>query len=426
MDIRIQGRQKLSGKITPSGGKNSAVAVIPATLLVGGVVNLSNVPDITDVEQLVVILESVGSKIDWDRQNGTMKIDNSGVRLGRLGRKGYEKIRGTSLLWGPVLGRFRKLNFDDIPHGCSLGKRPLDAHYKAFRDLGVRVEESARRVEMRADKPQPGNIWLSETSPTATENAVMFAVTLPGTTTITGAASEPQVPDTCNFLKKAGAKIDGIGSNNLTIQGGYPLHGVDYRLLSDHYEIATFLAIGAMTGGKVQVSNYEERYFTAINYEFSKVGVKIVVSGNTATAVRDVTIPDDRFSPIMIKPHPWPGLPVDLLPLYIALALSQSSRRSYLFHNWMYEGGLFWALELQKFGANITLCGPHRVLINTGGLLSGATVASPYIIRAAVALVLVAMIAEGTSIILNADALRRGHPRFVENLRHLGAKIEEV
>jgi UDP-N-acetylglucosamine 1-carboxyvinyltransferase len=181
-----------------------------------------------------------------------------------------------------------------------------------------------------------------------------------------------------------------------------------------------------MTGGKVRVNNYVPDLFPAINYAFSKVGVKVIPKGNSVVASRGSLPLIDEASPISLKPQPWPGFPVDLLPLFIALSLSISRKALYLFHNWMYEGGLFWTAELQKFGANVTLCDPHRVLINTGNALFGATVSAPYIVRATVALVLVAMIAQGTSVILNADALKRGHPHFIENLRRLNADIEEI
>lgn len=426
MNIRIRGGQKLAGKVIPSGGKNSAVALIPASLLINQPVTLTNVPEITDVEQLIDILQTSGSRIHWDKRSGVMKIDNSKIDPKKMKKKGHGNIRGSSLLWGPILGRFRELHFEELPGGCALGRRPLDAHLKAFRDLGVKVEKSSRTIKMTALNSRPGRIWLAEMSPTATENAVMFAVTVPGTTTIVGAASEPHVQDTCNFLSKAGAKISGVGSNILAVEGGYPLHSVSYEMLPDHYEIATYLALGAMTGGEVQVNNYIADLFPAINYAFSKVGVKVTPRGNSVVASQDFPPLVDRTTPISLKPQPWPGLPVDLLPLFIALSLSVPRKALYLFHNWMYEGGLFWTAELEKFGANVTLCDPHRVLINTGNSLFGTTVSAPYIVRATVALVLVAMIAQGPSVVLNADALKRGHPHFIENLRRLNADIEEI
>jgi UDP-N-acetylglucosamine 1-carboxyvinyltransferase len=430
MNIKIRGGQVLSGKITPSGSKNSIVALIPATLLFDKPVTLSRVPEITDVQKLISILENLGSQVSWDKAAAKLTIDNSHVSSEKLSTANLANIRGTSLLWGPLLGRFGEVYFDNLPGGCTLGQRPLDAHYKALEDLGVTIDQASRStIKMHANHAKPGNIWLSEMSPTATENAIMFAVTLPGTTIISGAASEPQVQDVCNFLVKAGAVISGIGSNNLTIEGGHPLRSLEYEILSDHYEIATFLALGAVTGGEIRVARALPQLFPAINYEFAKLGVKIDYEGDTAIVRANQFSADHvqaQDQPLIVRAQPWPALPVDLLPIFIALSLATPKGHQYLFHNWMYEAGLFWTSELQKFNANVLMCDPHRVLVTSGNTLTCATVTAPYIIRAAVALTVTAMIAKGESTIINADALYRGHAHFAENLRALGAQIEEI
>lgn len=430
MRIKVQGGQVLSGTIIPSGSKNAAVALIPATLLFDKPITLHNVPDITDVAKLTKILESLGSVITWDKSTQSLTIDNSHISQENLDRSNMATIRGTNLLWGPLLGRFRKVKFDNLPGGCTLGIRTLDPHYKAFHDLGVTVKQATRSsIEMEASKAHSSAVWLSEMSPTVTENILMFAVTLPGTTVITGAASEPNVQCVCRFLTQAGAKISGLGSNTLTITGGLPLHPITFDIISDHYEIATFLALGAATDGEVRVTDALPQHFAPISHEFSKLGIHIEYEGDTAI-VRpgqfDHHPVEHKNMPTIIRAQPWPALPVDLLPMFIALSLATPHGHQYLFHNWMYESGLFWTSELQKFGANVVMMDPHRVLSTPGTKLYGARVDAPYIIRATVALVMTAMISQGESEIRNADALYRGHPRFAENLRSLGAKIEEA
>jgi UDP-N-acetylglucosamine 1-carboxyvinyltransferase len=430
MNLKIKGGQVLSGEITPSGSKNSIVALIPATLLFEKPVTLTNVPDVTDVQKLVSILQGLGSKIVWEREKNTLLIDNSQASPKNLTQTSAANIRGTSLLWGPLLGRFKQVYFDSLPGGCTLGRRPLDAHFKALSDLGVEIEtDSSSRIKMTAEKARAAKIWLSEMSPTATENILVLALTLPGTTVITGAASEPQVQDLCRFFISAGAQIEGIGSNMLTVKGGLPLHPVTHDVLPDHVEIATFLALGAATGGKIKVNNSPAELFPAIDHEFFKMGIVVEHQGNTA-CVEANQIKTDKIPhqdhPIIIRAQPWPALPVDLLPVFIALSLAVRDGHQFLFHNWMYEAGLFWTSELLKFGANVTMCDPHRVLITSGNPLKGATIEAPYIIRATVALATVAMIAQGESTVLNADTLYRGHANFSENLRALGAIIEEA
>jgi len=430
MNVKVRGGQILSREITPSGSKNSIVCLISASLLFDKPVTLKNIPEVTDVQKLITILESLGSKISWEKDKGVLSIDNSRISLNDLLKTNFADIRGTLLLWGPLLGRFGHVCFDTLPGGCTLGRRPLDAHYKAFSDLGVVINKNSEtEIKMTAEKCRPATIWLSEMSPTVTENAIMLAVSIKGKTVIVGAASEPQVQDLCNFLNQSRADISGCGSSVLTVNGGKTLKAIEYEILLDHYEIATFLALGAATGGEVRVKNSIPDFFPAINNEFYKLGVEIEYEKNTAI-VRAGQFKNDRVLPqqypITVRSQPWPALPVDLLPVFIALSLATPNQHQFLFHNWMYESGLFWTSELIKFGANITMCDPHRVLVTSGNHLRGTTIEAPYIIRATVALVTAAMVAEGESTILNADTLYRGHAHFSDNLCRLGAVIEEI
>lgn len=429
MNIRVRGGQVLSGTIVPSGSKNSIVALIPATLLFDKPVTLKNVPDITDVARLIEILTHLGSKITWDKAACTLAIDNSQASFESIDPQDVttaKGIRGTTLLWGPLLARFKKAESAEQPAGCTLGARPLDAHFQALFDLGVTVKAENNHIILDGSQAKAGTVWLLETSPTATENAIMLATSLPGHTTIINAASEPNVQDVCNFLNAAGAKISGIGSSILHVEGGDPLHPIEYSVISDHYEIGTFLALGAITGGEVKVSHAIPEHFTAINREFAKFGVQISYDKDTAIVAAGQKLQITKTkSPMIVRAQPWPALPVDMLPLFIPLALASPSGQA-LFHNWMYESGLFWTSELLKLGANLLMCDPHRVLVTGGNPLKGASIDAPYIIRAAIAMTMSALIASGETTITNADSIHRGHPHFVENLRSLGAQIEEI
>src|SRR3989344_2453543 len=425
MDLIVKGGQRLSGRITPSGSKNAALALIPASLLFDKPVKLTNVPDITDVTRLTGILQKLGSKVDWDKENKTLVIDNANVNLKGLGKEDVGNMRGTALLWGPMLARFGKVSFEELPGGCTLGARPLNHHYEAFKSLGVHVDSTDRSTKMDAKDAHAGTFWLTEMSPTVTENVVMLAVTLPGYTKVIGAASEPNVQDLCNFLNSCGAEIKGIGSSVLEINGGKALAPVEHKILSDLYEVATFLALGAVTGGEIKVTDAAPEHFAYINHVFSNFGVKIDYEDDTAVVAPNQKISIHcNHSALQVKAQPWPGLPVDMLPLFMPLALA-SDKNTALFHNWMYESGLFWTSEFQKFGADVLLADPHRVLITGGNKLFASEIEAPYIIRAVVALMMAAMLATGESTILNADAIHRGHPNFVKNLRALGANIQE-
>lgn len=428
MNIRVKGKQVLTGEIHPSGSKNSAVALIPASLMFEKEVFFENIPDITDVQRLVAILVKLGSKIDWDKEKKLLRINNANVTLSELDEKDLGHMRGTSLLWGPMLARFKHVSFKNLPGGCTLGFRTLEPHFEAFRELGVTIHYTNCAVEMSAKNAKSGEIWLSEMSPTATENVIMLAVALPGKTKIVGAASEPQVQDLCLFYQKCGAKIKGIGSSILEIEGGFPLTPSPHKLFSDHYEIATFIALAAATGGAIKVYDAMPDLMKNINSVFAKFGVNIKYDGTTAILEKGtkVTINEDRDRGLLaIKAQPWPALPVDSLPLFIPLALA-ADKGQVMFHNWMYDAGLFWTSELLKLGANIVMCDPHRVVITAGNKLHGALMEAPYIIRAVVAMVMAAMISEGESTIINADTLYRGHPDFSEKLRSLNGLVEEV
>jgi len=428
MNLKVSSGQTLSGEVIPSGSKNAVVALIPASLLFDKPVTFRNVPNITDVVRLVEIMTGMGSVITWDKSAQTMTIDNTHVHFDPITPTAIQNtkgIRGTTLLWGPLLARFGKAESSEQPVGCTLGNRPIDAHYQAFRDLGVAVQTQNNHVVLDASAATASSIWLTETSVTATENVVMLATKLSGITKIINAATEPHVQDLCNFLNNCGAKITGIGSSVLTIEGGLVLTPVEHEVISDHCEIATFLALGALTGGEVRIHKALPEYFTAIVREFGKFGIQIRYEGDTAIVpAGQKPVVAKSAGTMIVRAQPWPALPVDTLPLFIPLAAA-SPTGQVLFHNWMYESGLFWTSELSKFGTNILMCDPHRILVTGGNKLAGCTLDAPYIIRAVVSMIMCALIAEGDTEIRNADSINRGHPNFVANLKKLGAKIEE-
>lgn len=428
MNIKVKGKQVAYGEIYPSGYKNSAVALIPATILFDSQVTLKNIPEISDVDKLVKVLSKLGSRIDWQKEKNLITIDNSRIKFSGLDREDLGNMKGIALLWGPMLARFGKVSFGGLPGGCTLGFRTLEPHYKAFIDLGVKVKEDRHTAFMDASRAQAREIFLTEVSPTATENVVMLATGLKGTTRIIGAAAEPQVQDLCNFLISCGGKIRGVGSSILEIEGSYKLRPVEHSLISDDHEVATFLALAALTGGEVKVHNTNQWLFEPVARTFGKFGVEVNYQGTTAQVKKNQKIKiiaEEGRGYLLVKPQPWPGLLVDNLPLFIPLAIA-AKEGEVVFHNWMYDGGLFWVSELQKLGANIVMADPHRVIVTAGNKLYADTLEAPYIIRAVIAMVMAALLAEGESTILNADALFRGHPHFAENLKKLGVKIEEV
>ena len=428
MKIIVHGGEALSGEVTPSGSKNSAVAIITASILFKTTLVIEKVPNISDISRIVTILEKLGAKVEWNKETHTMNLDNTNLSFENLTKEDLGNMKGASMLWGAMLGRFNRVHFDLLPGGCTLGVRPVDAHFNVFKDMGVDVIEAGDGVEMDATNAKAKTIWLTEMSPTATANAVMLASTMQAKTTLVGAASEPSVQDLCLMLEKAGVKINGIGSSILDIEGVEEFASITHKMLSDHHEIATFLALGAITGGEIKVHDAMPEHFVMINREFAKFNINIEYEGDTAIvrAGTEIKLKDGKNGyTAIVRAQPWPALPVDMLPLFVPLAL-KSPNGSALIHNWMYEGGLFWTNELLKFGANVIMSDPHRVLVTGGNALKAANIDSPYIIRAVVAYIMCGLIAKGETTINNADPLFRGLENFVENLNRLGAHVEVI
>ncbi|MBN1618196.1 UDP-N-acetylglucosamine 1-carboxyvinyltransferase [Candidatus Dojkabacteria bacterium] len=429
-DLHIIGGSKLMGKITPAGNKNAIMPIIPATLLTTQKVTLTNVPDLTDVQEAVDIMISLGSKINWDKDRCTMELLNDDINLDGFKGKFPMGARGVILFLAPMISRLKKLEADAQIKGCSLGIREVDTHLDVLKDLGANVKyDSDSKLEVTIEERfKAANIWREYASVTTTENFIMAAVLAKGKSSINNAACEPHVQDLCNFLNSMGAKITGIGTNILEIEGVDSLGGTTHAIISDHHEITSFLALGAMTGGRVEVENAIPEHFPLIVQQFDKLGVEIKYNGDTAIVEGQQSFKvkspyTTNFIP-KIEAAPWPYFPTDLHPLLMALATQTDGQ--VLFWNKVYEGANFWIPELIKFGVKALICDPHRVLIWGGLPLRAATVDAPKIIRATVALLMTALVTPGESVVKSADAIKRAHPGFAEKLESLGAKVKWV
>jgi UDP-N-acetylglucosamine 1-carboxyvinyltransferase len=425
-DLIVNGGKPLSGTITPSGNKNSALPIVCATLLTDEPVHLKNVPDITDLNKIVTFMTDHGSKISWDRTTGEMHLDHSGFRSELVSNELPQDMRSTVLLYPALLRRLKKITINATAKGCSLGVREIDPHLEIFAKLGASIDTGEPLVIALPNGFTGNRHWLDYMSVTVTENFLMAASVAKGTSTLINAASEPHVQDLCAALTAMGAKIDGIGTSMLRVEGVEKLHGCKASIATDYHEVVTFLALGAITGGEIRVKNSLPHHFDLITRAFKKLGVIVEHEGDTAIVRRNqsLVIEQPFTSNLLtkIEAAPWPYFSVDLLPLMIAL----STRATGTIHFWnkVYENGFSWMPELAKFGAHVLVSDPHRINVFGNRPLRPAVVDAPYVIRAAIALYMVAASIPGRSVVKNADTIKRAHPRFVENLRALGADVE--
>jgi len=427
-DLVVNGGKPLSGSVTPSGNKNAVLPILCATLLSDEPVTLTNVPDITDLDRLVGFFESQGSRIEWDRGAGVMTADHRSFRNTLANAELPQDMRSTVLLYPALLHRIGRIALRSNAKGCSLGVREIDPHLEVLAALGATVEEGDPLSISIGGGFRAARHWLDYMSVTVTENFAMAAALAPGSSTLINAASEPHVQELCNALVAMGARIGGIGTSMLSLQGVRSLHGATIEIGSDYHEVTTFLALGAITGGEVRVLKSVPRHFDLIARSFGKLGVTVEHEGDTALVragqPRVIETPYTSNLLPKIEAAPWPYFSVDLLPLLIAL----STRCEGTIHFWnkVYENGFSWMPELAKFGAHVLVSDPHRIVVFGNKPLRPAVVDSPYVIRAAVALTMVAASIPGRSVVRNAAIIKRAHPRFVENLRSLGAELEWI
>ncbi|MBT2332500.1 UDP-N-acetylglucosamine 1-carboxyvinyltransferase [Variovorax paradoxus] len=423
----VHGGTPLRGRITPSANKNAVLPVLCATLLTREPLCLHGVPDITDVRKILDIFRSLGSEARMDHATGTLELHHRDTVFDAARDRLPEEMRSSIMLVPPLLARFGIARLEDNVKGCTLGVREIDPHVDVFQRFGGQVERASGSLLVRCAGPlTPAQHWLDYASVTTTENFVLCAAAAKGTSTLTNAASEPHVQEFCRFMTMLGVRIEGIGTSRLTVHGGSALGGGEFHFDEDFHEITTFLALGAITGGDVVVRNSAPENFPLIDRTFTKFGVTVTHQDgwSRASSAGPLKVQTPFTSNVLTKVEaaPWPYFPVDLLPIFIALGVRAQGNA--MFWNKVYDGALGWTGELSKFGAHVFSSDPHRLITFGGSPLTPAVVESPYIIRVAIALFMVAASIEGRSEIRNAMPIRRAHPRFAENLRSLGAQVE--
>ncbi len=421
----IEGGRPLNGEITVAGNKNAALPMLAATLLSEEPVTLTNLPGIRDARVMRDALASVGASVT-EEGPGRATIHAKQISTTRPDPQICQQMRASFVLAGPLLAREGHAELS-APGGDRIGRRPVDTHIHAFRALGAEVEVRPDRYLMRAPKGLTGcDLFLDEMSVMATENVVMAATLARGTTILRNAASEPHVQDLCRMLVAMGARIEGIGSNTLTIEGVAKLHGATASVGPDYLEVGSFIALAAVTKGAILIKNARPADHRVTAVAFGKLGVRWEVRGDDlfVPADQELVVQDGLHGAIpQIHDAPWPGFPADLTS--IALILATQARGTSLIHEWMYESRLYWVDRLISMGAKVIVCDPHRAVVIGPAKLYGSTVSSPDI-RAGMALLIAALAAEGPSTIHNAQQIDRGYERIEERLSALGARIERV
>lgn len=432
--FKIEGGVQLNGEIQPQGAKNEALQILCAVLLTSKKVVISNIPDIIDVNKLIQLLGKLGVKIEKLAPN-QMSFEANELDLSYLESEDFKEagkaLRGSIMLVGPLLGRFGK-GYIPKPGGDKIGRRRLDTHFEGFINLGAkfRYNKEDHFYGVEATELRGAYMLLDEASVTGTANIIMAAVLAKGTTTIYNAACEPYIQQLCKMLTNMGAKISGVGSNLLTIEGVSELNGCDHRILPDMIEIGSWIGLAAMTQSEITIKNVGWEYLGLIPTAFRKLGITLERRDD------DIYIPAhtqgyeiQNFidgSILTVSDAPWPGLTPDLLS--IILVVATQARGEILLHQKMFESRLFFVDKLIDMGAKIILCDPHRAVIighDFKSQLKATKMSSPDI-RAGISLLIAALSAKGTSIIQNIDQIDRGYENIDGRLRAIGAKIERI
>ncbi|UBM60238.1 UDP-N-acetylglucosamine 1-carboxyvinyltransferase [Marinilongibacter aquaticus] len=431
--FKITGGKKLQGELIPQGAKNEALQIICAVLLTEEPVTISNIPDIRDVNKLMELLEDMGVK-RTKLSKDSYQFEAKDIDFAYFETKEYKEkasaLRGSIMLLGPMLCRFGKGKAPK-PGGDKIGRRPLDAHFTGFAKLGAtfdyEADDSFYTVE--GANMQGTYIWMDEISVTGTANVVMAAVMTPGTTTIYNAACEPYLQQLCKMLNKMGAKIAGVGSNLLTIEGVDKLGACEHRMLPDMIEIGSFIGLAAMTGSEITIKDCQIKELGIIPSTFKKLGIEMEFRGDDIHIPAQETYEINRLidgSILTIYDAPWPGFTPDLISIVLVTAIQ--AKGTLLVHQKMFESRLFFVDKLIDMGAQIILCDPHRATVvglNREQNLRGIRMTSPDI-RAGVALLIAALSAEGTSIIDNIEQIDRGYQFIDKRLNAIGANIERI
>jgi UDP-N-acetylglucosamine 1-carboxyvinyltransferase len=423
----VHGGASLQGRVVPSANKNAVLPVLCATLLTREPVRLHRVPDITDVRKILEVFRRLGSTVAMDFEAGVLDVHHRETCFDPARDPLPQEMRSSILLVPGLLARFGAARIEADVKGCTLGAREIDPHVEVFERFGASVARADHGLALRLAGPLRHNDhWTDYASVTTSENFVLCAALADGTSTLMNAAGEPHVQEFCRFMQMLGARIEGAGTSRLAIEGVAQLGGGEFTFTEDFHEVVTFLALGAITGGDVRVRNSQPEHFPLIDRTFAKFGVRVLHADGWSRAVAEGALKvREPFTPNIlqkIEAAPWPYLPADLLPIFVALGVRAEG--SALFWNKVYDGALGWTSELAKFGAHAFLSDPHRIVTFGGKELRPAEVESPYIIRVAIALLMVAASIPGRSVIRNAAPVRRAHPQFAENITRLGARVE--
>ena len=431
--FRIIGGKKLKGEIIPQGAKNEALQIISATLLTSDKITINNIPDIKDVMMLIELLKELGVKVEQNSKN-SFSFSSTKINLSYLNSSDFfekaSKIRGSIMLVGPLLARFKIASFPK-PGGDKIGRRRIDTHLNGLKELGAEFSYNNKNFSYKiSTKKLKGKyILLDEASVTGTANIIMASVLAEGITTIYNAACEPYIQQLCLMINKMGGKISGIGSNMIKITGVKELKGTTHSILPDMIEIGSFIGLAAMTGSEITIKNASIKNLGIIPDTFRRLGIKIKFKND------DILIPSQKNyeiesfidgSIMTISDSIWPGFSPDLLS--IALVTSIHAKGTVLIHQKMFESRLFFVDKLIEMGAQIILCDPHRATViglNRKHPLKGIRMSSPDI-RAGVSLLIAALSAEGESIIDNVNQIDRGYSDIENRLKNLGANIERV
>ena len=422
----IKGGNKIGGEITPIANKNSILPIICASVLIDKSVKLTNVPKSLSVRRLLKIFRQLGGKVSY-KKDGSVVLNGEGINSYEVANEVAKLERASIMFLGPLLARFGHAKISDAG-GCKLGARPVDTLINGLINLGAKIKgDDIYNLTLKKTK-KDRKIWLQEASVTGTENLIIASVLLSGTTEIYNAASEPHVQDLCNFLVSAGAKISGIGTNRIFIEGVESLNSVEWKIISDHIDIGGLIITSSITGGRLVLNDAipEHMYpilktFEKFNLQTEVKGDKIIVPANQKLECK----PTMKGNIDSVKAFPWPnGVPADLLPQFVVLAIM--SEGGMFLMNPMYENQLTFVEQLQKLGGKVALMSPHKVMTFGASRLKGTYVTAPSIIQCAHALTMAGMVASGITRINNVDSIERRFPNYIERMKSLGASIEEV
>ena len=416
----VEGGHRLSGRVRPAGNKNAALPCLAATVMASEPVTLENIPRISDVLTFLEIVASLGARVSWTGAN-EVTVDPRGVEVEAIDRERAERIRASLLLAGPLLARFGHVTLPP-PGGDVIGRRRMDTHFLAFEALGATVD-LAGDFTIRAAGLRGADMFLDEPSVTGTENALMAAVLAEGHSRIRNAAAEPHVQDLCNLLNAMGARIRGIGTGILDIEGVDGLGGARFAIGADHIETGSFIGLAAVTRSELVIEGAPIPHLDSTLLGFRRLGVECTVEGRDLRVHgdREHVIRQDAFGHVpKIDDGPWPAFPADLTS--IALVTATQCRGTVLVHEKMFESRMYFTDKLVGLGASVILCDPHRAVVVGPSPLTGGVLESPDI-RAGMALLIAALGADGTSRIKNIRQIERGYESIDERLRNLGAHI---